>query len=121
MPDKEHPALIEGCLQVGLISQPPHAEVGKVVQVLPKKILAIALVRPRVENVGMPEFIDWTRWADFLISVNYVESKKTAIQILNFVLVLRRPSLFFTKLPLEHAEVQARHLLKGRRDLPVIL
>ena len=105
MPDKENPTLIEGCLQVGSVGRATHTEIGKVVQILPEKVLAIAFVRPSVQDVGMPEIIDRPRWTDLLVSICDIESEKTTIQILDFALVLRRPSLLFTKLPFEHAEI----------------
>ena len=76
MPDKERPALVEGRLQVGSIGRPTHTEIGKVVQVLPKKLLTIACVFSSVQDVGMPEFIDRARWADLLISIHDIESEE---------------------------------------------
>ena len=69
MPDKERPTLIEGCLQVGSVGRATHTEIGKVVQILPEKVLAITFVRPSVQDVGMPEVIDRPRWTDLLVSI----------------------------------------------------
>ena len=120
MPDKQRPALVEGRLKIGSIARPAHTEVGKVVQVLPKKFLAIAHVRPGIKDVGVPEVIDRTRWADLSVSVHDVQSEKTTIQILDFVLVLRRPPLLLAELQLEHAEIKVLHAFKGRRDPRVV-
>ena len=90
-------------------------------EVLSEQLAAILLVRPRVQDVGMPEVVDRPGRADLPVSVHDVESEKTTIQILDLVLVLGRPAFFFAKLSLEHAEIEPRHAVEGRRYLSVVL
>lgn len=120
MADEKRSALVECRLEIGSIIRSAHAEIGKVVQVLPEQFVTIARVGPCVKNVGVPEFIDWTRGTDLPISVHDVQSEEAAIQILDVVLVLRRPTLFLAKLPLEHAEIQTLDLFESRRDPRVV-
>ena len=69
----------------------------------------------------MPKLINRPRWTDLLVSIHHVESEKSTIQIFDFVLALRGPSLFFTKLLSKHAEIQGGYSFKARCDLRVVL
>ena len=89
------------------------------VQVFPEQESAVALVRPGIQNVRVPVFVDDFRWTDYSVSVNHLESEKSAIKPFDFIQIPDRPVHLFGEFPSEHAEVEPRCLFERRRDLRV--
>ena len=118
---KERPAFLEGFFQVSAVIRTPHAEIGEMVQVLPEEVTTITLVCLSIQNVSVPEFVDGACWANLTIPIHHIQSEKAAIEILHLILVLGRPSLFVTELPLKHAEIKLCHAFKRGRNLCVVL
>jgi hypothetical protein len=105
VPDEEVLALIEGRLQGRKIVWTTHSEIRKVMKEMTKEVIAISFVSARIQDVCVPEFIDRPSGTDFPIWIHDIESQETAIQILYFRLVLKRPTLLLAKLELYHRKV----------------
>jgi len=80
--------------------------------VLAEQELAVLRVGPGVEDVSVPELVDWTRGADLLVGVAEVEREELAVEGPDLVAVLSGPPILFSQLAAEHREVELSDLFE---------